>query len=245
MKLKDYFLTPVLLAQALWVKFKTPKLPEHKKPPNKQTLNQTPEFNLLLLGDSSAAGVGALDFEGSLMGQLIKQMPHPFNHKLWANSGDTTQVAIDQLDQKSAESFDVVITALGVNDVIRGTKLNVWLKQQAQLLAMIKSQHQAELIVVCGLPPMDKFPVLPQPLRRVLGDRATQMDKALEQLSKQYPAVIYFPLHYLTEHSDQQPTEQFSLAQLAASDGFHPGPAAYKLWAEKLSLTITRHFDWH
>ena len=78
---------------------------------------------------------------------------------------------------------------------------------------------------------MGQMPVLPRPLRDVLGARAKRFDTILQQLLADIPQAHHIPLEF-----DLDP----SVA--AASDGFHPGPEIYRLWAEKISTRIKAHF---
>ncbi|WP_154222468.1 SGNH/GDSL hydrolase family protein [Marinicella rhabdoformis] len=227
----NWLLSPVLLLQALWVKFKTPRLPEYKTPASGQTAAE-PKFSMLLLGDSSAAGVGATCFEESLMGQLIQQLPFGFSYRVLAHAGDNSATAIERLAVIDGQSFDAVITVLGVNDVTGGTDVIDWVKAQQQLHQRLQNMHQASQLIVCGVPPMDKFPALPPKLRQYLGHKANQLDQALQQLLDKNPTAHFFSLR------------NFPSDLGAASDGFHPGPEVYKYWAEQLTQTITRHCDW-
>ncbi len=128
-------LGPVLLLQGKWVRFKTPSLPEPVKVQS-GVVGQGKTLRLLLLGDSSAAGVGAPTAEQSLLGQLLAQLSknHRVHYRLLAKTGQTTAAVLSELSKQQAETFDVVVTALGVNDVTSQVPVNNWLQQQKQLI---------------------------------------------------------------------------------------------------------------
>ncbi len=224
-------LSPVLLLQALWVKLKTLRLPEYKTPEFGHT-SKEPRLSVLLLGDSSAAGVGATCFKQSLMGQLIEQLPFGISYRIVAFSGDKSTTSLGRLKAIEGQYFDVIITVLGVNDVIAGTHIDDWLSTQQQLHTQLKRNHNASQLIVCGVPPMSTFPALPTKLSHYLGNKASQLDLALQQQLTSSDAQ-YFSLR------------DFPAELPAASDGFHPGPDVYHHWANKLAVCITRHFDWH
>jgi len=73
---------------------------------------------------------------------------------------------------------------------------------------------------------MQKFPLLPQPLAWALGRQAARLDDGLAALAAKSAGVSHLPMS-LPQDSD-----------LAASDGFHPGPKAYAMWAESLAQEI-------
>ena len=227
----NWLLSPVLLLQALWVKLKTPRLPEYKTPESGRT-SAKPKLSILLLGDSSAAGVGATCFEESLMGQLIEQLPFDFSYRILAFAGDKSAKSLERLKTIENETFEVAITVLGVNDVTAGTDIQEWLTTKQRLHDQLKNNHHAKQLIVCGVPPMDAFPALPSKLRHYLGNKATQLDLALQQQLTE-SNTLYFSLR------------DFPADLSAASDGFHPGPDVYRHWAKKLAHDITRHCDWH
>jgi hypothetical protein len=84
-----------------------------------------------------------------------------------------------QLQQLPAEDFDVAVTSLGVSDVTARRSLTQWQLQQGQFIDLLQTRFRARQIVLSGLPPMHRFPALPQPLRWYVGSRACDFDRAL------------------------------------------------------------------
>ena len=66
-------LAPVLLPQALWTRWRTPRLGEPEGPRH-GTLGSGPPLGLLVAGDSAAAGVGARSQDEALCGQLAQRL---------------------------------------------------------------------------------------------------------------------------------------------------------------------------
>ncbi|MCX7553337.1 SGNH/GDSL hydrolase family protein [Marinicella sp. S1101] len=220
---------PILLIQGWWVRHKTPVLPEPEIPA-KGVKGKGRPLKLLLMGDSSAAGVGALVPEQSLLEQLLSQLcqRHQVKYLMLAETGRTTAQMIAILETSEASQFDVVITALGVNDVTSQVAVKAWVKQQQNLLSLLKAKHQPQLIIMSGLPPVGDFPALPWPLNAYLGAVADQMNVALEKICAEH-AEVHF--HSLRDYPDDAK---------AASDGFHPGPSTYQIWAERLAAQIIK-----
>ncbi len=189
-------------------------------------------LRLLVTGDSAAAGVGARDQDEALLGQLRERL-RPARELEWclmAKTGATTLSTRRHLETVPASQFDVVVTSLGVNDLTRGMTIRSWLSGQAELRALLRSRFSVRLIVVSGLPPVHRFPALPQPLRWHLGRRARQMDRALSAEVAREADCLFVPL------------DMDGDKDMMASDGFHPGPPVYKLWAAQVADLIEREF---
>ena len=157
-------LAPLLIAQALYVRFVTPRLPE--PPGDRSGINGSgPHLSLLILGDSAAAGVGASTQKQALSGQLVFALGSHFrvSWKLIAQTGHKAQDVVAKL-MLSREKFDVVVTSIGVNDVTHGTNSQKWIDQQEKIVALLQSKFHSQHILLSSVPPMHLFPALPQPL---------------------------------------------------------------------------------
>lgn len=216
-------LLPVLLAQALYVSTSTRKLPEASGPRSGEAGTGAP-LRLLILGDSSAAGVGAAHQDQALSGQLVSRLAqrHLVTWRLEAKTGNTTKDALAHLDRMTSEAFDLAVVALGVNDVIRAVPLELWLNRQKTLINRLKTEFGVTQIFLSGLPPIGAFPLLPHPLRWILGRQAKRFDQHLRGFAVASEGVTVTPL-------------EFDLSvDYMAEDGFHPGPEVYSEWADML-----------
>lgn len=224
-------LAPVLIAQAVAVRRRALILPEPPGP-RAGSSGSGPSLRLLIAGDSSAAGVGAPTQEAALSGRLAARLDRRFRvtWRLEAETGATTTVALDRLQRLAPEPFDVAIVALGVNDVTRSVPLRLWLARQRALNALLVRRFGVRLIVASGLPPMGRFPLLPQPLRWVLGCRAMRFDSALAELLAPRAEARHVPMDIPFD------------PRFVAEDGYHPSPAAYAEWAGLLADPIVAAF---
>ena len=220
-------LLPLLVVQAIWVRSRALTLPEAAGP-RQGSAGSGPDMSLLILGDSAAAGVGAAAQSAALAGQLAAALgqSHHLRWCLEAETGRTTSQVLDVVRAMPDGAFDVVVTSLGVNDVTGMVPLELWLARQRRLVKLLQTRFQARLIILSGLPPMGHFPLLPQPLRWVLGRQAARFDRHLGQLARGLPGVIHLPLDF-----EMTPDQ-------AAADGYHPGPEIYAAWAGALAMCI-------
>ena len=222
-------LGPVLLWQGRRVRRDTPLLPEPVSQKTGQQ-GQGKPLSLLVLGDSSAAGVGAPNADQSLLGQLVAQLAeeHQVSYQLMAATGKTTADMLAEIPHQAAQHFDVVVTALGVNDVTSQVSLRRWRGQQMALIELIQSQFTPHQTIMSGLPPMHEFPALRWPLNAYLGACANAKDQLLCALLAELEAVHFLSLRGYPDHAE------------AAVDGFHPGPVVYQLWAQDLVRVIKK-----
>ncbi|WP_171177738.1 SGNH/GDSL hydrolase family protein [Ruegeria sp. HKCCD8929] len=219
-------LLPVLAAQGLWVRRTARLLPEPSGP-RAGCEGHGPRLRLLIAGDSSAAGVGAETQAQALSGQLVQRLAQDYRvaWRLEATTGHTTRDTLDRLRQIDGP-FDVAVTALGVNDVTRATTRAQFMARQTALLEHLTVPLGANCVVLTGVPQMQRFPALPQPLAWVLGQQAARLDAGLHQVAARFPQA-----HHLALDFPDDPA-------LAAPDGYHPSPRAYALWAERLAQDI-------
>lgn len=222
-------LAPVLFAQGLVTRRTVPKLPE---PPGARdgTAGDGPALRLLVLGDSAAAGVGATHQDEALLGQVVSRLIGDFRvtWALRAKTGNTTASILQWLDAQPAERYDVAVISLGVNDVTGLVGRDRWRSQQAELRSVLRDKFGIDTLLVSGLPPLHGFPALPQPLRWVIGARATQFNDDLRQDVAGAEATTFLDLRFSADTT------------LMASDGFHPGPGIYAQWGEKVAALIPR-----
>lgn len=219
-------LGPILLLEGLWVRFKTPVLPEAEGPRSGR-LGTGPALRLLVVGDSSAAGVGAVSQSQALLGHLTQSLARHYTvqYRLVAQTGATTRDTLKVLADRTAESWDAIVTALGVNDLTGQRDKTAWLADQQRLIDLLRAQFNPHVILISSLPPMHRFPALPQPLRWHLGNGARRFNTALEELSSAN-AALFLPLDF-SMRPDQM-----------ASDGFHPGPDIYAAWGRRAAGRI-------
>lgn len=225
LRLKTFALLPAIIFQGTLVKKNTPRLPEPAGIRTGQS-GVGQNLSLLVLGDSSAAGVGVEKQQDALLGQVLKGLANLQVH-YWMNActGATSKHLLKRVQKSVPRQIDVVICALGVNDITQLTAPDAWLKTQKQLYTEIEQRFQPKLILVMGVPPMQLFPALPQPLAGLFGDYAQAMNKKLKSLAQ-----VHGNMHVI-----DYDLERFQAMNLPfAEDGFHPSAEIYAEIANQL-----------
>ena len=228
-RLADIALLPAIVPQALWVAARAARLPEAAGPRQGQT-GQGPALRVLILGDSSAAGVGVDHQDQALAGNLGRLLAAHYrvSWQVHAVSGGTVASTHRLLSATTVHDANVAVVALGVNDAKNGVPISRWRTGYGSLISRLQTDFGIRHTFVSGLPPVGHFPLLPQPLRGVLGRRAVRFDQALEQLCAQHAGVTYVPLDLQMDTSKM------------AIDGFHPGAEVYAAWAALIAQRIIR-----
>lgn len=217
-------LAPVLAWQGRRVRREALRLPEAAGP-RAGVVGEGKRLRLLLLGDSSAAGVGVAEQSDALTGRLVALLAvdHRVHWRLEAATGDRLVDLLARLDTLAHEDFDAIVVAIGVNDATAGTGTAAWRKGLRRLLDGLDMRFGAPVALVCAIPPMQAFPALPWPLAGWLGMAAARLNEASR-------AVLAGRLraHFVDFDFDPDP-------RWMCEDGFHPSAAGYRRWAQALA----------
>lgn len=221
-------LAPVLAAQTAWVRLRALALPE---PAGDRTgrVGRGPDLRLLVIGDSSAAGVGVDTQDQALTPQLAARLGR-HNRVTWqlcARNGATTAHVPDLLAPVAGRAFDMALVIFGVNDAKNLRPELAWRRDLAALIARLRDGHGTAHIFFSGLPRIGDFPLLPNPLRGILGLRGARFDRALQQVAAAHENCFHLPIDLPLERTGMAP------------DGFHPGAPIYAKWADLAATGIT------
>lgn len=190
-------------------------------------------LKLLILGDSAAAGVGVLNQQEALSGQLVERLSSSFNvhWTLHAKTGDTSVHLLEKLEHLPREPIDVAVISIGVNDVTSMTRRAQWRLNICAMVNRLSNDFACQKIYFTTVPPMHEFPALPNPLRWWLGLRVRMLNDAMAAEIQNEPNVDIVKVAYNGDENE------------IASDGFHPGWRGYSLWAESLGALIKRDMN--
>ncbi len=217
-------LSPVLLPQGVSLRRRATALPEPVGPREGVT-GTGPDLRLLIVGGSSAAGVGVGTQDDALTGKLVADLARDFTvfWRLEARAGATTGQTLARLLSVDLGQIDVAVVSVGVNDVQRHVSAMHYRRQQRALSQLLLG-HGAKQIWRCAVPPMEHF-LVPWPLRGVMAARARRLDEVL--IRDSHPPLYRLPFH----------STQLHPSQLAPS-GVHPGAGLYADWARRLAAEI-------
>nr|WP_187671456.1 SGNH/GDSL hydrolase family protein [Pseudomonas carbonaria] len=184
-------------------------------------------LDLLLLGESTVAGVGASCLDQALAGQLAaalaRRLGRPVLWRALGENGITAGEACQRLLPLAQERFDLAVLVFGVNDTTHFTSVADWRAALRRLIGHF--QGQGTQVVCTAVPPLQHFHALPWLLRRLLGWRAALMDEHLRNQALE-SAVTYCGVAISMQRD------------LLAIDGYHPSALGYRVWGESLAEVL-------
>jgi lysophospholipase L1-like esterase len=214
----------LLATQGLWVSWRTPRLPPAPGPVT-GVEGDGSDLSLLALGDSIVAGVGVRSSRDALPARLALELMRcggvGVRWRAQGLNGARSGWVLKQLESSPA-SFaapDLVVISNGINDITTTQPEAAVLERLLAVVDAAERRFPGALVCQLGLPPLGGFPALPQPLRQVLGRRASRIDRALGKRLADRSRTLHLPF-------DQPPD-----ARQFASDGYHPGEDGVAAWA--------------
>lgn len=224
---------PLVLPQALWLKRRAPRVgpAQGERRGGFPGLTESPALRVLALGDSPFEGVGIERIEDTLPVRLARLLGErggcSVEWSLLARNGANVRALRAMLASAKPEpAFDLVLVSVGVNDVTGLTFGARFRRELGALLQALRTHSPQARIVLLGIPPMQCFPLLPQPLRAWLGGRSRRLELIGIETARGL-GVLHAPI-------------RFELArELFASDGFHPSVLGHQRWLE----VVLEHLD--
>jgi lysophospholipase L1-like esterase len=180
-------------------------------------------LTLVVLGDSSVAGVGADAAEDTLTYGVAKALSDEYLvslHALGVSGSRLADVVGKQLPQVDGLEPDIVLVCVGTNDVTHGTRLREARRQLRLLVDGLAEVAPDAKVIVSGLPPAETATAFHRPLRDLIGLRALLFTR-LYRAELTPHGISVFDIAKLTKSAFHGKREMFS------ADRFHPSSAGY------------------
>ncbi|MGV8895130.1 MAG: SGNH/GDSL hydrolase family protein [Rhodoglobus sp.] len=213
---------PVLVVQGRRLRRDTPRLPDAAQP-WQGSLDGPEPLRLLVLGDSTAAGVGAATQHDALPGNLARLLAERSGRGVhWTaagrNGATTRDIVTDYLETVAAQRWDVVFLTVGANDALGLRRRASFARDIRVILNALTAV--SPLVLMSSLPAFFRFELLPNPLRFNLYLHSRSLEDAARSVVATFDTV----------HMSPPPppyTDGFF-----ATDLFHPSANGYRDWAE-------------
>lgn len=214
---------PVVFAQGRRLRRETPLLPPAALPWHGVEAGPDP-IRLLVLGDSTSAGVGAATQQNALAGHLARALAeHGGRGISWRAIGESGATSRDLLerfvDAAVSEPFDLAFLTLGANDALGVRSRGAFGRDLRAIIAGLREAQPQATILMSSLPAFFRFVLLPEPLKSTL----YRHSRSLEAEARSVVGRLG------NAHMSPPPppyTEGFF-----ATDLFHPSEQGYRDWA--------------
>lgn len=213
---------PLLLAQGLYARFATARLPAAEEAEGRVGVGRA--VRLVGLGDSIIAGIGVPRHSVGLLGQVSRRIAvHAGTAVEWIAvglSGATSAMVLERLLPRAIDAQPrLVVLSFGVNDAVAGVDARRFKEHLAAIVDALAAGRRRPAVVFSGIPPLGSFPALRWPLCELLGDRGRRLQQAAVDLAGYRGLrIVNFPRHIA--------------ATGFAPDGFHPGESGCATWAD-------------
>ena len=173
------------------------------------------------------AGVGIPKHSETLTGLIASRLNAMTDRSIeWhilAENGLTIEQLNELIKKQDHLDAEMIMVAIGGNDVFKLTSLWKWEKQLKNCLFLLQTKSRDPLIIFSHVPPVGHFPAIQNPLRLAFGFWRYLLQSSLNR-------VIHSNLEVHLLDEDFPPIREYFL-----EDGIHPAPLAYCLWAEALA----------
>ena len=215
---------PVLIVQGRRLRRDTPRLADAASPWTGVEPGPTP-LRLLVLGDSTAAGVGVDSQADALPGNLARSIAaHSGRGVEWTAMGANGATARDLLekfiDAATAESYDIVFLTVGANDALTLRSRAAFGRDIRSLLSRLRAASPEATILMSSLPAFFRFVLLPNPLRFNLYLHSQSLESQARSIVAR------------TAGAHMSPPPPPYTDGFFASDLFHPSAIGYRDWSD-------------
>lgn len=192
-------------------------------------------LRLVMLGDSTVAGLGADRVDQSLVLQTSQRVADRLGrtvhaHGLGISGARTADVENEQIPMVDP-NVDVVVIVIGSNDVTHLTPAWRFDEATAAMLNAARRRAPGAAIVLGGIPLFGEARALDEPLRSVVDAYASVLRNAQRKGAARSDAA-YVDIARLAS------PRFVGVAGAMSSDNFHPGAIGYGFWSDALAPAV-------
>lgn len=197
------------------------------------TIGDGDELKYLILGDSTSIAQGG-DYDQGFAVKTAENLSK--NYKvIYRNYGVSgarvNDVATSQLDESKEFTPDVVLVAVGANDVTHLTSLGSIKTDMQQIINKLRERNKDVKIIFTGAASMGDVNRFIQPFRWFLSQQTDDVNALFEQATRENGVTFAYIARETGEEFANNP-------KLFAQDNFHPNNEGYAVWTEVLNPVL-------
>lgn len=224
-----------------------PDVPEAAEPEGVVDNGFEKTLRLLVLGESTMAGVGVKTHEEGFAGNLARALSQKFEAniawKVYAKSGFTAEdVRMNIVPTITETPADLIVIGLGANDAFELHTPWKWRRDVQQLIKTLQENFKETPIAFASLPPIKTFPAFTPLIQLVLGHLVHLFGETLEEMINNFENVFFHAEEMTLEKMKAHLPKDKHLQDLF-SDGVHPSQLSYGIWAEEFSAFLVNEID--
>lgn len=176
--------------------------------------------SMLVLGDSTAVGVGAPS-DGTVAGRLSAALDASVEN--YAVSGAQTRDLKGQIDRAKKSSYDLILVHIGANDIIRFHSVKDTSALLDESLARLRGKSEHVVLLTAGK--VGKAPFFPHGLGWIWTVRSKALRSSFMPVAEKN-GVAYVDLYTMPDPFNADPDRYY------APDGLHLTGDGYGFWYE-------------
>ena len=230
--LLSWLLLPIYITIGPWVRARTVRMAPAAGPHRASLPGRGKPLRLLVVGDSSVAGVGVSHTSEGLAHRIAENLARQTGRPVtYAMHGNNSAVAGQLRDyvvpHLPAEPFTHIVISVGANDAKNWHSGSRWKHDFGTLLYALRTKYPEATIVWSRLFDFAKLPAVPAPLGLVLNLRRAIVCRIADELC-------------IERGAHAAPLMDVTHDEGLSRDGFHASALGCRLWGRHLAEFIVR-----
>lgn len=227
---------PLLYLQGQMTRRRVGVLPDAAGPKTGTTGVADGAVEMLAIGESTIAGLGAKTHQAAFAGQFAEQLSSRLGKGVkWTvigRNGVTAERTIRELvPQIPDQQFDYILIGLGGNDVMKLSSPRKWRRDMTRLIDILKKKNPTAVIFISNCPVIKLSPAIPQPINFILWELSKLHDLNIKEIVANTKNVYYY----------HQPTD---VPPDFFADGIHPSEMGYTEWSRSMMEFFDKNHEW-
>ncbi len=183
--------------------------------------------SILVVGDSTAVGIGASDPRNTVAGRLSAYLDASVEN--YAVSGAITSDLAGQIAQAKKSRYDLVLVQIGANDVIKLRSLKVAGESLDAALQTLEGKSDRIVLLTAGK--IGKAPLFPWFIGPVFTYRSALLRERFMAITAAH-GVTYIDLYSMKDPFNTDPKRYYG------PDGLHLADDGYAFWYEAVKAGV-------